>query len=84
MIHIRTDNETENSKRAFACGIGPSLPKGDKWVDQCRAVSHHLVDCPGCIPFREEFGTPLSQLSGQPGKPGYDRFCEIATSWGHE
>jgi len=28
-------------------------------------------------------GTPLSQLSGRPGHAGYDKFCEIASSWGY-
>jgi hypothetical protein len=29
-------------------------------------------------------GTPLSELSGQPGKPGYDNFLRIAKSWGYD
>lgn len=29
-------------------------------------------------------GTPLSQLSGRPGHPGYDKFCRIAASWGYD
>ncbi|MDP2410395.1 MAG: hypothetical protein Q8M26_08920 [Pseudolabrys sp.] len=38
-------------------------------------------------------GTPISQLSGQPGNPndlndprhaGYAEFCRIARSWGHD
>lgn len=29
-------------------------------------------------------GTPLSQLSGRPGHPGYAEFCRIAESWGYE
>jgi hypothetical protein len=29
-------------------------------------------------------GTPLSEISGRPGHPGYERFCAIARSWGHE
>lgn len=29
-------------------------------------------------------GTPISQLSGRPGHPGYDRFKSIAASWGHD
>jgi hypothetical protein len=31
MWHIRVDNEIENSKAKFACGIG-KLPEGDKYV----------------------------------------------------
>lgn len=29
-------------------------------------------------------GTPLSQLSGRPGQPGYDEFVRIAKSWGFD
>lgn len=29
-------------------------------------------------------GTPVSELSGQPGHPGFDEFCRIARSWGYE
>lgn len=34
-------------------------------------------------------GTPISELSGQPGDPnnpsaGYAEFCRIARSWGHD
>lgn len=29
-------------------------------------------------------GTPLSQLSGQPGTPGFAEFDRIARSWGYE
>lgn len=29
-------------------------------------------------------GTPLSELSGRPGHPGYDRFKSIAASWGYD
>ena len=29
-------------------------------------------------------GTPISQLSGRPGHAGYDRFKQIAASWGFD
>lgn len=29
-------------------------------------------------------GTPISQLSGRPGHRGYERFVEIARSWGYD
>lgn len=29
-------------------------------------------------------GTPISQLSGRPGHPGFERFDQIARSWGYE
>lgn len=34
--------------------------------------------------IRRRFGTPLSELSGRPGSPGYQRFVDIASSWGFE
>jgi len=40
-----------------------------------------LVDCPKCK--RPQIGTPISQLSGRPGHPGYEEFCRIAESWGY-
>src|SRR3990167_9513154 len=84
MIHIRVDDEELNSKRRFACGIGPALPPGDTYYDQYD-FSAARADCLGCNPEGpRQLGTPLSQLSGRPGEPGYKRFCEIAASWGHE
>lgn len=82
--HIRTDGEPENSKRRFACGIGPALPEGDLWVGDTEPGLHGMVDCPGCVPFRAQLGTPISQLSGRPGHPGFDRFCAIAREWGYD
>jgi hypothetical protein len=29
-------------------------------------------------------GTPISQLSGRPGHPGYDEFRRISSSWGYD
>lgn len=29
-------------------------------------------------------GTPISQISGRPGEAGYEEFCRIARSWGHD
>jgi hypothetical protein len=84
MIHIRIDNERENNRRKFACGLGPELPPGDTYFfeSELRALR---ADCPGCNPAGPQpIGTPLSELSGRPGQPGYDRFVEIARSWGHE
>lgn len=31
-----------------------------------------------------KIGTPISELSGQPGHPGYAEFCRIARSWGYK
>jgi hypothetical protein len=33
---------------------------------------------------KTRLGTPLSELSGRPGHPGYDRFVAIAKSWGYD
>jgi hypothetical protein len=88
VIHIRTDDESENSKRRFACGIGPALPPGDIYFcegESRRAGFRSEPVCPGCFPHgRPKIGTPLSQLSGRPGEPGWEEFCRIAASWGHQ
>lgn len=82
MIHVRIDGEQENSKRKFACGIGPELPPGDVYFFVGESAADR-ADCPGCNPDGPtEVGTPISELSGRPGHPGYERFCEIARSWG--
>jgi hypothetical protein len=31
-----------------------------------------------------QLGTPLSELSGRPGHPGFERFKQIAKSWGYD
>lgn len=83
MIHIRVDDEAVNSRRRFACGIGPALPPGDVYFHACESQSR-LADCPGCNPDGPQpLGTPLSELSGRPGTKGYREFCRIAESWGH-
>lgn len=84
MIHIRIDDEIENSKRRFACGIGPDLPPGDQYFFASEAIADIRADCPGCNPNPRRLGTPISQLSGRPGHPGYDEFCRIARSWGYD
>lgn len=84
MIHIRIDSEIGNSKRKFACGIGPELPKGDTYFFETE-VQSDSADCPGCNPAGpRQLGTPISELSGRPGHPGYERFAAIARSWGFE
>lgn len=81
MIHIRIDDEELNSKRKFVCGIGPELPDGDTYYDASERADR-LADCPGCNPNPRKLGTPLSELSGRPGHPGYAEFRRIARSWG--
>lgn len=92
MIHIRIDNERENSKQRMACGVGPKLPSGDKYFFDGEPFYRldYRVDCPKCrvacgmSDEPRQIGTPLSQLSGRPGEPGYAEFCRIARSWGHD
>ena len=48
MTHLRIDDQVENSRRKFACGLGPDLPEGDQWVFKGEYSLHHMVDCPGC------------------------------------
>lgn len=85
MTHLRIDDEELNSKAQFACGlVGVSnLPEGDKYYFEAEYKSH-LVTCVGCGGGPPQLGTPLSELSGQPGHPGYERFCQIARSWGYD
>lgn len=84
MIHIRVDDEPLNSKRRFACGIGPDLPEGDTYYFAAE-FSAARADCPGCNPGGpRQIGTPISELSGRPGHEGYEKFCAIARSWGYD
>lgn len=84
MIHIRID-DCESGPARYECGIVGKLPDGDKWYFAGEACAVHVADCQGCNPGGPHaYGTPISQLSGRPGEPGFDRFCEIARSWGYE
>jgi len=35
-------------------------------------------------PTKREPGTPISEISGRPGHPGYEEFKRIAKSWGYD
>ena len=84
-IHIRIDHEIENSKRKFACGIGPDLPTGDQYYFEDEDAAYRHADCPGCNPAGpRKIGTPMSELSGRPGHGGYAEFVRIARSWGYD
>lgn len=84
MMHRRIDNEDLNSKRRFQCGLGPELPPGDQYVFDGEYGLHHMITCPGCGGSERKLGTPISELSGRPGHPGYEEFCRIARSWGYD
>jgi hypothetical protein len=93
-LHIRIDGNKLNSDSVFACGHRGRLPEGDKMFFESEPLARsacyldgrpEMEACPGCFPGgRPQFGTPISQLSGRPGHPGYEEFCRIARSWGHD
>lgn len=39
---------------------------------------------PAPLPTYGGYGTPISELSGQPGQKGYAEFKKIAKSWGYD
>lgn len=85
MIHLRVDDHDDNSKRQFACGLGPDLPEGDQYFFSSEVAWPYKVDCQSCNPGGpRQLGTPLSELSGRPGEPGYAEFVRIARSWGYD
>jgi len=67
---------------------------GGWYCDACDlAVGEHEVDRshdddvaigPAPKSLDGQIGTPISELSGQPGKPGYENFKRIAKSWGYD
>lgn len=83
MIHIRTDDDELNSKRRFACGLGPDLPTGDRYFFESESQVDRHVDCKACrvaLGYSDEprkLGTPISEMTPA-------RFAEIARSWGYD
>lgn len=57
-------------------GVGEDEVRGD---DECGGIPPAPAREPG-----KAIGTPISQLSGRPGHSGFDEFCRIAKSWGHD
>jgi hypothetical protein len=89
MIHVRTDawvdeSTGEHSMGRIACGLA-ELPPGDTFYFEADSGAWLTADCPTCNPGGpKRLGTPISQLSGRPGHPGFEAFRGIAESWGHE
>lgn len=57
--------------------------------DRCDDPTHFSRgSCPFCLGTGSNatvrIGTPISELSGRPGHPGFNRFSEIAASWGFD
>lgn len=83
MIHIRVDHEELNSKRRFACGIGPELPTGDKYFFEGESQVDRHADCQACrlaLSYPEKpakLGTSIAEMTPK-------RFAEIARSWGYD
>jgi hypothetical protein len=84
MIHVRVDQQPLNSKRRFACGLGPNLPEGDKWFYDSE-YSASKADCPGCNPGGPKpLGWLASAMNGNASDrrndpDGWDRwvaFCD--------
>lgn len=72
MLHIRVDQSELNSQRKFACGIGPSLPEGDKWVYPMESMADR-ADCPGCNPQGpRQIGWDASTMDGNANAAKYN------------
>lgn len=75
--------EELNSRLVTECGIKcTELPAG-RYV-QYSGEPEYGITCPACGPGWRPLGTPISQLSGRPGEPGYEEFTRIARSWGYD
>lgn len=77
------DYQYERGERDYFCvECGEAAPY--EWIDS-RVCDD---DCCGVFVFGrqtgEAIGTPLSELSGRPGHDGYDKFVQIAKSWGYD
>ncbi len=77
MIHIKEDTEQT------LCGIVGHLPEGHVYFFG-GSVGALSATCLAC---KKEFiprGTPISQLSSRPGTVGFERFKDIAETWGYD
>lgn len=78
LIHIK---ETYDKT---LCGLAGKLPDGHTFFFSTEYAARRAT-CPHCKPEGlTPIGTPISQLSGRPGDAGYQKFCEIAETWGYE
>lgn len=79
----------------WSCGIvaGWYCDACDLGIGEHEYPREPLDDDVGIMPYGRPIGTPVSQLSGQPGPkddPGhpdhakYAEFCRIARSWGYD
>lgn len=73
----------------WSCGV-----VGGYYCDACDlGIAEHEVGYPddelayipvAPRPAGEPIGTPISELSGRPGHPGFAEFCRIAKSYGYD
>lgn len=49
-----------------------------------RALARRLPAKAATRPAVKLLGTPISELSGRPGLPGFGAFCDLAASWGYD
>lgn len=78
------DYEYERGDRDYFCvECGDAAPY--EWIDDhCRCDDDVCISFSGARYPGDPIGTPISQLSGRPGHPGFDKFKQIARSWGHD
>jgi hypothetical protein len=65
---------------------------GGYYCDACDQPVEHASDRfdddvaigPTARDPKQLIGTPISELSGRPGNPGFAEFCRIAKSWGFD
>ncbi len=58
---------------------------GQGFASPCHPKSLEYLPAEPATPVGDPpIGTSLSELSGRPGHPGYERFRAIAASWGYD
>lgn len=74
----------------YDCGINPGwyCDACDLGIGEHEIPREHLEDD---VPIfgtprdpTKPIGTPISEISGRPGEPGYAEFVRIAKSWGFD
>ena len=69
----------ETCVHEWKTAFGPNLR-----CQKCGARTMVSMDPKESKPIYPPLGTPISELSGRPGEPGFQKFSDIAKSWGYE
>lgn len=88
----RCDSDIGNTREPDDSSVGIV---GGWYCDTCGlAIGDHEVEreplegsveiLPAAPSPDGKIGTPITELSGRPGHPGYAEFCRIARSWGYD